>query len=187
VHGLQYQAQASAILTTVIQDAALVDLRADRHPDDASQPTYKFGGIKTPPLVNGEPGTSAIDFSFANEAANCLVSDLRVIWDLCEDCEHVPLDIILDAEAFNATIDVVDKPSQITTAKLAELTDHAQNTLYRRIRDEGKYHYDILCTTHNPTVAHLQWSIICEVFSHAWLNYQRPQGYFADRQRCQLR
>jgi len=77
-------ARASAIITDVIRDAALIDLRADRHPEDATQPTYKFGGIETIPLVEGESGTSAIDFWFANEPANCLVREVQVRWDLCE-------------------------------------------------------------------------------------------------------
>jgi hypothetical protein len=45
--------KASAIITDVINDAALIDLRADRHPTDAMQTTFKFGGIKTTPLVEG--------------------------------------------------------------------------------------------------------------------------------------
>jgi len=72
----------------------------------------------------------------------------------------VPIDILLDAEAFNDTIDVVEKPSQITTAKLVKLSDEVQDNLYQRVREEGRHHHDILSTTCNPTVAHLQWSVI---------------------------
>jgi hypothetical protein len=83
-------AKASAIITDVLNDTALIDLRADRHPEDAAQPTLKFGGIKSTPLTEGELGTSAIDFWFANEAANCLVSAVQVRWDLCERTSGYP-------------------------------------------------------------------------------------------------
>ena len=168
-------AKASAIITAVTNDAALIDLRADRDPVNASQPTFKFGGIKATPLTEGEVGTSAIDFWFANEAANCLVSAVQVRWDLCEGCDHVPMDVLLNIEAYNDIIDVVEKPSQITTANLVKLDDDTLNDLYCRVRTEGAKHFERLCSTCNPTVAHRQWSILCEVFLHAWQTIGDPK------------
>ena len=68
--------------------------------------TYRLGAVEQ--RMSG-PGTTRIDAILANDPAKQIISHFDHAWELATGYDHVPLRIILNAEAFKQKIRVVEK------------------------------------------------------------------------------
>ena len=117
------QEEQSQLIHAIISGSHLINVRADRLPDTADQPTYCKGGIIAN-LTKGQNGCSNIDYAFTNETGNLMVKSIELLWHECEGLDHVPFQIILNANASQGTHNAIDKGTSINVDNLIELNEH---------------------------------------------------------------
>ena len=172
------QPEDSATIQTVVREALLIDVCADRHENGQPPNTYQKGGIKCP-SPTGE-NTSRIDVILANAAANLLIVEVRYLWDkaITNAFDHVPIDIILGTGAFTSTIDVYAPVRPIKTEELCKLTPDQAELLYYYVCQVYSDTLEKLQTCDSPTDAHKYWSELAEVYLRAWQTLQPGDDHF---------
>ena len=158
----------SDVLRDAVASGKIVNIWADRNPDNPDQPTFQFGGI-TEPIVAGQSGSSTIDFAFANNTGNALVSNIELKWDeaVLLGLDHVPMGITINATAAAASQCVASSVDHIDVAGLSKLDPITCNLLYNTVQGIcHDFHMDICLDDEN--IAHQSWSAISETFLHVW-------------------
>ena len=161
------QKQHSQILQAVIQGNHLIDVRADRYPDNPNQPTFCSGGI-TAPLTAGDSGCTPIDHVLTNASGNDMIQDLVDRWDLTKGLDHVPIDIIMNTQGHYGTHCALQAPTKIDVAALLKLNDSQVDFLYKEVRNQCDEEIEEMLNTSNLDTKHFMWSKVQEVFLHTW-------------------
>ena len=119
------EACSSQILRSLIDAGQIINVHADRHPDQPAQPAYMHGGI-TEEIQLVTKGSSAIDYVLTNHAGNQLIDTVTLRWDLAEGYDHVPNDVCVQAQLSPTFANTPVPVKPINTAALVDLTPQQQ-------------------------------------------------------------